>query len=54
MSKRLLHTPEGVRDIYGTEYARKLTIESKLHEKIRSYGYEEIHTPTVEFFAVYS
>lgn len=54
MSKRLLHTPEGVRDIYGTEYARKLTIESKLHEKIRSYGYEEIQTPTFEFFDVYS
>lgn len=54
MSKRLLHTPEGVRDIYGTEYARKLTIESKLHEKIKSYGYEEIQTPTFEFFDVYS
>ena len=29
MSKRLLHTPEGVRDIYGKEYAKKLYIENK-------------------------
>mgnify|MGYP000562101673 CR=1 FL=1 len=24
MNKSLLHTPEGVRDVYGEEYARKL------------------------------
>ena len=24
MNNRLLHTPEGVRDIYGKEYAKKL------------------------------
>ena len=54
MSKRLLHTPEGVRDIYGKEYARKLYIENKLHEKIKSYGYEDIQTPTFEFFDVFS
>lgn len=54
MSKKLLHTPEGVRDIYGKEYARKLYIENKLHEKIKSYGYEDIQTPTFEFFDVFS
>ena len=27
MSERLLHTPEGVRDIYGREYAAKLAVE---------------------------
>ncbi len=54
MSKKLLHTPEGVRDIYGKEYARKLQVEKKLHEVIATYGYEDIQTPTFEFFDVFS
>ena len=54
MSQRLLHTPEGVRDIYGREYARKLYVEGKLHESIHLYGYEDIQTPTFEFFDVFS
>lgn len=54
MNKKLLHTPEGVRDIYGKEYARKLCVESKLHESLRLYGYEDIQTPTFEFFDVFS
>ncbi len=54
MSKILLHTPEGVRDIYGREYARKLWVEKQLHRIIRGYGYEDIQTPTFEFFDVFS
>lgn len=54
MSKRLLHTPEGVRDIYGTEYQRKLAVEEKLHRTITGYGYDSIQTPTFEFFDVFS
>lgn len=54
MSKQLLHTPEGVRDIYGKEYNRKLEVENRLHERIRLYGYQEIQTPTFEFFDVFS
>ena len=54
MSKQLLHTPEGVRDIYGGEYARKLYVENRLHESLRLYGYEDIQTPTFEFFDVFS
>ncbi len=54
MSKKLLHTPEGVRDIYGREYARKLWVENKIHEKIAEYGYKDIQTPTFEFFDVFS
>lgn len=52
--KHLLHTPEGVRDIYGDEYGRKLEVENRLHENIRLYGYEELQTPTFEFFDVFS
>ncbi len=54
MNKQLLHTPEGVRDIYGLEYAKKLYVENKLHEAIAKYGYEDIQTPTFEFFDVFS
>ena len=54
MGKQLLHTPEGVKDIYGEEYARKLEVESRLHENIRLYGFEETQTPAFEFFDVFS
>ena len=54
MSKKLVHTPEGVRDIYGMEYARKLAIEGMVLDKVRSFGYEDIQTPTFEFFEVFS
>lgn len=54
MSKKLVHTPEGVRDIYGAEYAKKLTAENLIMEQVRGYGYEDIQTPTFEFFDVFS
>ncbi len=54
MSQRLLHTPEGVRDIYGKEYAGKLSLESRLRDCIRLYGYEDIQTPTFEYFDIFS
>ncbi len=54
MKEQLLHTPEGVRDIYGEEFERKIKIESLLHEKIMSYGYHDIQTPSFEFFDVFS
>ncbi|MCM1568243.1 MAG: ATP phosphoribosyltransferase regulatory subunit [Roseburia sp.] len=54
MSKRLLHTPEGVRDIYGKEYRKKLMVERQLHDLISGYGYEDIQTPTFEFFDIFS
>ena len=54
MDKRILHTPEGVRDIYGKEYGRKVAIENKLQKIIASYGYEDIQTPSFEYFDVFS
>ena len=50
----LLHTPEGVRDIYGDELQRKLSLEEKLRETIRSFGYNDIETPSFEYFDIYS
>ena len=54
MMKQLLHTPEGVRDIYGTEYARKVEVENRIHSVLSLYGYQDIQTPTFEFFDVFS
>lgn len=54
MRKKLVHTPEGVRDIYGDEKAAKTAVEQLLHEKIAIYGYRDIQTPTFEFFDVFS
>lgn len=54
LSKRLLHTPEGVRDIYGKEYAIKQNIQKLFGDKLHSYGYQDIQTPTFEFFDVFS
>ncbi len=54
MSKKLVHTPEGVRDIYGDEEARKLAVEHLLSEKFHAYGYRDIQTPSFEFFDVFS
>lgn len=54
MEKVLLHTPEGVRDIYGKECAVKLTIENNINKVFNIYGYHNIQTPTFEFFDIFS
>lgn len=54
MNKKLVHTPEGVRDIYGIEYAKKLKVEEKIRHQLNLYGYQDIQTPTFEFFDVFS
>ncbi len=51
--KQLLHTPEGVRDIYNQECAKKLAVQDKLHEMFHLYGYHDIQTPTFEYFDVF-
>lgn len=54
MNKRLVHTPEGVRDIYGAEYACRQNVERLFNDKLHSFGYQDIQTPTFEFFDVFS
>lgn len=54
MNRQLLHTPEGVRDIYGKEYAGKLCTEEQLRRQFHLYGYQDIQTPAFEFFDVFS
>lgn len=54
MDQKLLHTLEGVRDIYNEECEKKLALQGRLHEVMKSYGYRDIETPTFEFFDVFS
>ena len=50
----LLHTPDGVRDIYGIENARKQKVQSRILDAMHLYGYEDLQTPTFEYFEVFS
>lgn len=54
MIRHLIHTPEGVRDIYGKEYEKKLQVEELIHKQLNLYGYQDIQTPVFEFFDVFS
>lgn len=51
--KKLLHTPEGVRDIYNVECGKKLALENRLKKTVHLYGYHDIQTPTFEYFDVF-
>lgn len=51
--KKLLHTPEGVRDIYNIECGKKQTLENRIVKTFHLYGYHDIQTPTFEYFDVF-
>lgn len=51
--KRILHTPEGVRDIYNVECGKKHALESRIRKNFHLYGYHDIQTPTFEYFDVF-
>ncbi len=51
--KNLLHTPEGVRDIYNGEYSEKLRIEDTIGSFFEKAGYKGIQTPTFEYFDLF-
>ena len=52
--QRIFHTPEGVRDIYSQECSRKQKLQEKLHRVFHQSGFEDIETPTFEYFEVFS
>ena len=54
MTKVLLHTPDGVRDIYGKECSDRIIVTDKIHSKMKMFGYEDMDTPTFEFFDVFA
>lgn len=49
-----IHTPEGVRDIYGREYAVRLEVRRKIRAIFHQFGYQDIQTPSFEFFDIFS
>lgn len=53
MENQMLHTPDGVRDIYNGECSQKLLLQERLHNVLLTYGYRDIQTPTFEFFNVF-
>ncbi len=48
-----LHTPEGVRDIYNRECEKKISLQKKLSTVLHQYGYQDIQTPTFEYYDVF-
>lgn len=54
MAVELFHTPEGVRDLYDKECARKLAVEEQISQVFHLYGYEDVETPTFEFFDIFN
>ncbi len=54
MNRRLLHTPEGVRDLYGAQCSDRTWVKSAICNRMKLFGFDEIDTPTFEFFDVFS
>ena len=53
MKRNNLHTPEGVRDIYDEEIEKRDVIVNKLKDMIKTYGYDNIETPSFEYMSIY-
>ena len=54
MRETLLSTPEGVRDIYGTECERKHECINNIENILHLYGNKDIETPTFEYFGIFN
>ena len=54
MDNQLLHTPEGVRDIYRDECLKKIAVQDGIKKVFHLFGYEDIETPSFEYFEVFS
>ncbi len=51
--KKLLHTPEGVRDIINVQCGRKQALQNRILKAFHQYGYHDIQTPVFEYFDVF-
>ncbi len=52
--QREIHTPEGMRDVYGSECRKKKMLLGRLASAFHTFGYEDIETPVIEYFDVFS
>lgn len=50
----LLHTPEGVRDLYNIECRNKRMVEQNIHDMLELYHFQDIETPTFEYFDIFN
>lgn len=50
----LLHTPEGVRDLYNLECRNKRMVEQNIHDMLELYHFQDIETPTFEYFDIFN
>lgn len=51
--ERLLHTPEGVRDLHDAECEKKQQLEGKLRHCLHRFGFRDVVTPTFEYFDIF-
>ena len=51
---QLLHTPEGVRDLYGGEQACRTVVLNRIRGLFALYGYRAITPPTYEYFDIFN
>lgn len=54
MTDKLLHTPDGVRDIYNGECEKKEYLERCMRNVLRQNGFKSIQTPSFEFFDIFN
>ncbi|WP_026835723.1 ATP phosphoribosyltransferase regulatory subunit [Eubacterium xylanophilum] len=52
--ENLLFTPEGVRDTYGIDCENRNIVEHNARVLMNNYGFEDIQTPTFEFFDIFN
>lgn len=53
MKDQLLHTVEGLRDIHPEDTSKKNIIERNILGLFNHYGYQQVQTPTFEYFDIY-
>ena len=54
IKNRVMHTPEGMRDLYGKSLHDRKALMKRIHDVFESFGYSDIETPTIEYFDVFS
>ncbi len=54
MNERLLHTPEGIRDIHSEEAMKKNELQRKVTSVFHRYGFKDVQTPTIEFLEIFN
>jgi ATP phosphoribosyltransferase regulatory subunit len=54
MNDRLLHTPEGLRDIHCTETSKKNELQKRIMSVFHRYGFKDVQTPTFEYIDIFN